>query len=97
MLKIYGVDKEGLVLRSQRGRKYNKRTIQKIVKKAAEKAEIKKKTSPHTLRHSFATHLLEGGADIRYIQRLLGHKDLRTTQIYTHIANKDIKNLANLL
>ena len=97
MLKIYGVDKEGLVFRSQRGRKYNKRTIQKIVKKAAEKAENKKKTSPHTLRHSFATHLLEGGADIRYIQRLLGHKDLRTTQIYTHIANKDIKNLANLL
>ncbi|PKP51173.1 MAG: integrase [Candidatus Altiarchaeales archaeon HGW-Altiarchaeales-3] len=97
MSKIYSVNDEGLIFRSQMGRKYNKRTIQKLIKNAAEKAGIKKRTSPHTLRHSFATHLLEGGADIRYIQRLLGHKNLRTTQIYTHIANKDIKNLANLL
>lgn len=97
MLKIHDINKEGFIFKSQRGRRYNKRTIQKIVEKSAEKAGIKKKTSPYTLRHSFATHLLEGGADIRYIQRLLGHKDLKTTQIYTHIANKDIKKLANLL
>ncbi|RLC54666.1 MAG: hypothetical protein DRI80_18975 [Chloroflexota bacterium] len=82
---------------SQRGRKYNKRTIQQIVKNASRKAGIKKKVSPHVLRRSFATHLLEGGADIRYIQQLLGHKSLRSTQIYTHVANKDIKKLANLL
>ena len=97
MLKIYGIDKQDLVLRSQRKRKYNKRTIQQIVKNAAKKAVIKKNVTPHSLRHSFATHLLESGADIRYIQQLLGHKDLKTTQIYTHVANKDIKKLANLL
>lgn len=91
MLKIYGINKQGLVFISQRGRKYNKRTIQEIVRKTAKKAGIKKRVTPHTLRHSFATHLLEGGADIRYIQQLLGHKSLKTTQIYTHIANKDIK------
>ena len=97
MLEIYGVNKQGLVFLSQRGRKYNKRTIQQIVKNAARKAGIKKKVTPHTLRHSFATHLLEAGADIRYIQQLLGHKSLRTTQIYTHVANRDIKKLAKLL
>ena len=97
ILKIYGTDKEGLVFVSQRGGKYNKRTIQQIIKSTSKKVGIKKNVTPHTLRHSFATHLLEGGADIRYIQQLLGHKDLKTTQIYTHVANKDIKRLADLL
>jgi site-specific recombinase XerD len=92
-----GIRKSGYVLISERGGEYNERTIQQIVKNGAKKAGIEKKVTPHTLRHSFATHLLEAGADIRYIQRLLGHKSLRTTQIYTHIANKDIKKLANLL
>jgi len=87
----------GLIFISERGNKYNKRTIQIIVKNVCKKVGIKKKVTPHTLRHSFATHLLEAGADIRYIQELLGHKNLQTTQIYTHVANKDIKNLANLL
>mgnify|MGYP001603825377 CR=1 FL=1 len=96
-LKMYNLKETGLILVSQRDRKYNKRTIQQIVKSASKKSGIKKNVTPHTLRHSFATHLLEAGADIRYIQQLLGHKDLRTTQIYTHVANKDIKKLANLL
>ncbi len=96
-LKIYGINKEGTIFISQRGEKYNKRTIQQIIKSASKKAGLKKNVTPHTLRHSFATHLLESGADIRYIQQLLGHKDLKTTQIYTHVANKDIKKLANLL
>jgi len=97
ILKIYGINKEGLVFVSQRDKKYNKRTIQQIIKSVSKKVGIKKNVTPHTLRHSFATHLLEGGADIRYIQRLLGHKDLKATQIYTHVANKDIKRLADLL
>ncbi len=97
MLEIYGAKEEGLVFVSKRDEKYNKRTIQQIIKSASKKAKIKKNVTPHTLRHSFATHLLEGGADIRYIQQLLGHKDLKTTQIYTHVANKDIKKLANLI
>ncbi len=97
MLKMYGVNKDGLIFTSQRDGKYNKRTIQQIVKYASQKVGIMKNVTPHTLRHSFATHLLENGADIRYIQQLLGHKDLKTTQIYTHVANKDIKNLSQLI
>lgn len=96
-LSMLGMKDAGPIFISQRDGKYNKRTIQQIIKSASRKAGIKKNVTPHTLRHSFATHLLESGADIRYIQQLLGHKNLKTTQIYTHVANKDIKKLANLL
>jgi site-specific recombinase XerD len=63
-------------------------TFQKALHKAALRAGLNKRVTPHVLRHSFATHLLEGGADIRTVQDLLGHKDVATTQIYTHVMQK---------
>ncbi len=96
-IEYFSLKKGGIVFVSNHGKKYDKRTIQAIVRNAAIKAGINKRTTPHTLRHSFATHLLEAGADIRHIQKLLGHANLQTTQVYTHVANKDINKLANLL
>jgi site-specific recombinase XerD len=72
-------------------------TIQKVVAQAGSKAGLHKHIHPHTLRHSFATYLLENGTDIRYIQELLGHAKLQTTQIYTHVANKNLQGIKSPL
>jgi site-specific recombinase XerD len=71
--------------------------IQRSIKFAAMKAGIPKRVSPHTLRHSFATHLLQAGYDIRTLQELLGHSDVRTTMIYTHTIQKDAKPIMSPL
>lgn len=79
------------------GDKYGGTSVQKLIKRAAKSVGIRKKVTPHTLRHSFATHLLEDGTDLRYIQNLLGHNSSRTTEIYTHVAINKIKGIKSPL
>ena len=81
----------------QDGGQYAARSIQLIMRDSVTKAGITKKVSVHTLRHSFATHLLENGTDLRYIQALLGHESSKTTEIYTHITTKGFDQIVNPL
>jgi len=86
-----------ILFESNRGGKLTPKTIQLVLKNAVKKASIAKCVYPHLLRHSFATHLLENGTDLRVIQKLLGHSDIKTTQIYTHISQASIKNVKSPL
>jgi len=72
-----------------RNGKYSKKSVQLVLESLSKKANLPIKVSPHMLRHSFATHLLESGVDIRYIQKLLGHSDVSTTQIYTKVSSRE--------
>ena len=83
----------GLVFLNARGRPLRRESVWALVKNSARRAGIKKKVSPHTLRHTFATHLIEGGADLAAVQELLGHADISTTQIYTHVNREYLRDV----
>jgi site-specific recombinase XerD len=90
-------DPVNFVFISERGGKLTERTAQAVFEKALRGANVQKAATFHSLRHSFATHLLENGVDVRYVQELLGHQNIRTTQIYTHVTNLAIKNIRSPL
>jgi len=94
---IAGKKKNDLILESERGGKLTTRTAQKVFENALRNSGIKKPATFHSLRHSFATHLLENGTDVRYVQELLGHANIRTTQIYTKVTNPSLRNIKSPL
>lgn len=83
------------IFETKPGTAYPAETAYKVFKRALEKAGIRKKAGIHSLRHSYATHLLESGTDLRYIQAILGHKSSKTTEIYTHVSNKNLGNISS--
>ncbi|MBU1132478.1 tyrosine-type recombinase/integrase [Patescibacteria group bacterium] len=98
LIKMIGCrDFDEFLLESERGGRLTERTAQKIFENALKKAKVGKSATFHSLRHSFATHLLENGVDVRYVQELLGHQNIRTTQIYTHLTNMALRNIKSPL
>lgn len=94
---IAGKNPDNYFFESERGGKLTERTAQKIFENALREINIKKDATFHSLRHSFATHLLENGVDVRYVQELLGHQNIRTTQLYTQVTNPRLKNIRSPL
>ena len=93
----FNINENEFLFPSNRGGGLTTATIRAIVENAGRKAGIKKEVYPHLLRHSFATHLLENGTDLRVIQKLLGHADIKTTQIYTQISQASVRNVKSPL
>ncbi|MEM6642000.1 MAG: site-specific tyrosine recombinase/integron integrase [Bacteroidota bacterium] len=81
----------------QEGKPYSGSSVRKVLQRAVERAGVQKSVRPHTLRHSFATHLLENGTNLRYIQTLLGHTSAKTTEIYTHVSSKELEEVRSPL
>jgi site-specific recombinase XerD len=94
---IAGKNMNEFVFSSERGGKLTTRTAQTVFAVALKKSGVKKQATFHSLRHSFATHLLENGVDVRYVQELLGHKNIQTTQVYTKVTNPRLKNIKSPL
>ena len=85
-------DSSEYLLLNNNGTNLSRESIAAIINKIINKSGINHKISPHTLRHTFATHLLDNGADLRSVQELLGHENLKTTEIYTHVSNERLRN-----
>ena len=88
-------DSDHLVFLNRRGKGLTRVMIFTIIKDLSQKIGLEKNISPHTFRHSFATHLIEGGADLRAVQEMLGHESITTTEIYTHLDKNFLKQVIN--
>ena len=94
MEKVLGHERQYIGLE---GQQYSGSSVRRFMQRSVVRAGIIKKVRPHTLRHSFATHLLESGTNLRYIQELLGHTSPKTTEIYTHVSSKKLEEISSPL